>query len=120
MSTNDISRRNFVKGAAAVGTAAGAAVFAGSASAQSAAPDNIAWGKEADVVVIGFGGAGAASAISAHDAGAEVLVLEKSGVGGGNTAVSGGGVLCPTNSEDAYKYIMGLFDISHSRLLQHN
>ena len=114
MSTNDISRRNFIKGAAAAGTAVGAAAFAGSASAQSAAPDDIAWDKEADVVVIGFGGAGAASAISAHDAGAEVLVLEKSGVGGGNTAVSGGGVLCPTNSEDAYKYIMGLFDISHS------
>src|SRR5690606_21421494 len=32
---------------------------------------------EADVVVIGFGGAGACAAIEAHDAGAEVLLLEK-------------------------------------------
>ncbi|MFH1651713.1 MAG: FAD-dependent oxidoreductase [Chloroflexota bacterium] len=35
------------------------------------------WGDEADVVVVGFGGAGAVTAIKAHDAGAEVLILEK-------------------------------------------
>ena len=43
-----------------------------------------------DVVVCGFGGAGAAAAIEAHDAGASVLVLEKADEGGGSTAVSGG------------------------------
>ena len=35
------------------------------------------WDEEADVVVVGFGGAGAVAAIAARDAGAEVLVLEK-------------------------------------------
>ena len=35
------------------------------------------WDKQADVVVIGFGAAGAAAAITAQDAGASVLMLEK-------------------------------------------
>jgi succinate dehydrogenase/fumarate reductase flavoprotein subunit len=46
--------------------------------------------EEFDVVVAGYGGAGASAAIAAHDAGARVLVLEKSEVGGGSTAESGG------------------------------
>jgi succinate dehydrogenase/fumarate reductase flavoprotein subunit len=43
-------------------------------------------------VVVGFGGAGAAAAIEAHDAGARVLVIEKAAVGGGNTRVAGGNI----------------------------
>ena len=35
------------------------------------------WDAEADVVIVGFGGAGAATAITAHDLGAKVLMLEK-------------------------------------------
>lgn len=35
------------------------------------------WDLEADVVVVGYGGAGATVAITAHDEGARVLVLEK-------------------------------------------
>ena len=35
------------------------------------------WDREADVVVVGFGGAGAATAITAHDLGASVLMIEK-------------------------------------------
>jgi glycine/D-amino acid oxidase-like deaminating enzyme len=35
------------------------------------------WDAEADVVIVGYGGAGAVSAISAADAGARVVVLEK-------------------------------------------
>jgi succinate dehydrogenase/fumarate reductase flavoprotein subunit len=38
-------------------------------------PDS--WDYETDVVVIGYGGAGAVTAVSAHDAGAEVIILEK-------------------------------------------
>jgi glycine/D-amino acid oxidase-like deaminating enzyme len=33
--------------------------------------------RQAEVVIVGYGGAGAAAAITAHDAGAAVLVLEK-------------------------------------------
>ena len=36
----------------------------------------IQWHEEADVIVMGYGGAGAVAAISAHDAGARVLILE--------------------------------------------
>jgi succinate dehydrogenase/fumarate reductase flavoprotein subunit len=43
-----------------------------------------------DVLVLGFGPAGAAAAIAAHDAGARVTVLEKMPYGGGNCLNSGG------------------------------
>jgi len=45
---------------------------------------------EVDVLVVGFGAAGAAAAIAAHDAGASVCVVEKTSAGGGNCVHSGG------------------------------
>jgi len=45
--------------------------------------------KNADVVVVGAGGAGLAAAVSAHQNGARVLVLEKMPMVGGNTIRSG-------------------------------
>lgn len=45
--------------------------------------------KKADVVIIGAGGAGLAAAVSAHQNGAKVLVLEKMPLVGGNTIISG-------------------------------
>ncbi|MBU2647493.1 FAD-binding protein [bacterium] len=72
------------------------------------------WDREVDVLIVGYGGAGSAAAIEAHDAGAEVLILESTEKGGGNTAVSFGGFLCPTNVEEAITYITGLFDLSFS------
>ena len=47
------------------------------------------WDAEADVVVVGFGAAGACAAIEAADGGADVLVLDRL-TGGGATAISGG------------------------------
>ncbi|HEV2781753.1 MAG TPA: FAD-binding protein [Actinophytocola sp.] len=47
------------------------------------------WNDRADVVVVGFGGAGACAAIEAAGSGADVLVLDRFS-GGGATAVSGG------------------------------
>ena len=46
--------------------------------------------READVVVIGGGGAGLAAAVSAAENGAEVILLEKMTMLGGNTIRSGG------------------------------
>jgi succinate dehydrogenase/fumarate reductase flavoprotein subunit len=43
-----------------------------------------------DVLVLGFGPAGASAAIAAHDAGARVTVMEKMAYGGGNCLNSGG------------------------------
>jgi 3-oxo-5alpha-steroid 4-dehydrogenase len=48
------------------------------------------WDREADVVVVGFGAAGACAAIEARASGAEVLVLERAGGGGGTSANSTG------------------------------
>jgi 3-oxo-5alpha-steroid 4-dehydrogenase len=47
------------------------------------------WDASADVVVVGFGGAGACAALEAAEHGASVLVLDRF-TGGGATAVSGG------------------------------
>ena len=47
------------------------------------------WDVEADVVVVGFGAAGACAALEAAAAGGSVLVLDRFG-GGGATALSGG------------------------------
>ncbi|HTX11687.1 MAG TPA: FAD-binding protein [Solirubrobacteraceae bacterium] len=48
---------------------------------------------EVDVLVVGFGPAGATAAIAAHDAGAAVAVVEKTAAGGGNCVHSGGFLL---------------------------
>ena len=48
------------------------------------------WADEADVVVVGFGAAGAAAAFEAASAGADVLVLERAGAAGGAAAMSDG------------------------------
>jgi 3-oxo-5alpha-steroid 4-dehydrogenase len=48
------------------------------------------WDHEADVVVVGLGIAGACAALSAAEAGAEVLVLERASSGGGTSAAAHG------------------------------
>lgn len=56
------------------------------------------WDLEADVVVLGSGGAAMMAAISAHDFGAkDVVILERSGMVGGTTAMSGGMLWVPNN-----------------------
>src|SRR5215470_19288459 len=48
------------------------------------------WDRVNDVVIVGHGGAGACAAIEAARAGADALVLERMGRGGGTTALSTG------------------------------
>ena len=60
--------------------------------------DDGTWDLEADVVVLGSGGAAMTAAIAAHDFGAgDVVILEKSGMVGGTTAMSGGMLWIPGN-----------------------
>ncbi|WP_340316604.1 FAD-binding protein [Rhizorhabdus argentea] len=60
--------------------------------------DDFIWDLEADVVVLGSGGAAMTAAIAAHDFGArDVVILEKSGMVGGTTAMSGGMLWIPNN-----------------------
>ncbi len=63
--------------------------------------------EEADVVIVGYGGAGAAAAISAHDAGVSVIVLEKDS-GGGNTRLATNAFLCPINNANAKEHLRAL------------
>lgn len=76
------------------------------------ATDSIKWDKEADVVVIGYGGAGVSAAISASDAGANVLVIEKNEKGGGSTCVSGGGFIVSEDTAACNKYVQAILDDS--------
>ncbi len=68
------------------------------------------WDHEADVVVVGFGGAGATAAISAAAAGAKVIVLEKNAEGGGNTRFSGGTIRTFLDMDKAADFIEALCD----------
>jgi succinate dehydrogenase/fumarate reductase flavoprotein subunit len=76
------------------------------------------WDREADVVVVGFGSAGACASIEAFEAGAEVLLLERASGGGGTSALStgqlylGGGTAIQKacgfddSAEEMFKYLM--------------
>ncbi len=86
--TNGVSRRGFIKGAA---LSAGAMALTGFAVEASAAAMPRKWSQETDVVVVGSGGAGMMAAIRAYDAGAKVLILQKTAtVYSSSTSVSGG------------------------------
>jgi succinate dehydrogenase/fumarate reductase flavoprotein subunit len=76
-SKTGLTRRGFMKGAAA-GAGAAALTGFGVRGAEAISPTKVPrWDYEADVVVVGYGGAGAVTAIAAHDLGAKVLILEK-------------------------------------------
>jgi fumarate reductase flavoprotein subunit len=76
-----MKRRDLLKLVAASAVAKPAVVLA------AAAVDT-----KADVVVIGAGGAGYSAAITAHELGARVIVLEKMPITGGNTQIASGGM----------------------------
>jgi 3-oxosteroid 1-dehydrogenase len=82
------------------------------------APD---WDDEADLVVLGSGGAALTGALVAAVEGAEVVVLEKAALVGGTTSISGGVVWIPVNHhmaeagvddsrEEALAYVRALVD----------
>ncbi|MGH9029787.1 MAG: FAD-dependent oxidoreductase, partial [Acidimicrobiales bacterium] len=71
------------------------------------------WDLVADVVVLGSGAAGLAAAVAARDAGAQVLLLEKTAMVGGTTAVSGGMPWIPMNRHMAD---VGVADSRHEAL----
>jgi len=65
----------------------------------------INWDEKTDVVVAGGGLSGGISAIEAHDAGAQVLVLEKAEYAGGLSILSGGQLKCVGDVEAATGYL---------------
>lgn len=65
----------------------------GSASSMTGyEPEPVDYITEADVVIVGAGGAGLSSAAAAAEAGASVILLEKQGVVGGNTVMTFNGM----------------------------
>ena len=64
-----------------------------------------AWDEQYEVVVVGSGFAGLAAAISAHDAGAHVLVIEKMAFPGGISILAGGGICTARDADEAFSYL---------------
>lgn len=105
------TRRNLLKSSLSL---AAAPVGMSVAIEVAHAEDMPKWNNETDVLVLGYGNAGSNAAIAAADAGAKVLILEKTPAGGGNVSVSSGGFVVPTNKEDYYKFQKALYELSRS------
>jgi len=73
-------------------------------------PNAQSWDAEGDVVIVGFGGAGAAAAIEAHDNGAKVIILESapSHLPGGNTGCCAGFMVVPSSVSEGVEYYRGM------------
>ena len=67
--------------------------------------ENITWDMDYDVVVAGYGYAGAMSAMYASDAGARTVIFEKMRHYGGNSILSGGACMVADDAEEAMKYL---------------
>lgn len=110
------SRRTFLKVGAAAGLGAlGVGALGSCASGQpaslgSGALEEIAWDGVFDVVVIGFGAAGAAAAISAAESGASVLIVDKAPEGseGGNSRYSSQLFVSAEDKDEAVAYHQAL------------
>ena len=81
------------------------------------------WDQEADVVVVGYGGAGAAVAITAHDEGSTVLILEKLPADTPtitrhtpNTRMSAGAWISATDETGAASHFEAMAKLAHETL----
>lgn len=73
----------------------------------AANPEEVDWQDQADVVVVGFGGAGVCAALEALDGGADVIAVDRY-EGGGATAISGG--VCYAGGGSVYQREAGCGD----------
>jgi 3-oxo-5alpha-steroid 4-dehydrogenase len=96
------------------------------------------WDHESDVIIVGFGAAGASAAIEAASAGARVALFETASGSGGTSAMSGGEFYLGGNggtpiqrsagftdaTEDLYKYLVAVggpnADLGKARLYAEN
>ena len=106
----NISRRK------ALGAAGAGALLLGAAAAHAKEEQlygDINWTKTCDVLVVGSGYAGLCAAIEAKNAGANVILIEKMTILGGNSLLCGGGIAAP--GSDLQK-AAGITDDSPDRL----
>ncbi|MDR7420782.1 MAG: FAD-binding protein [Armatimonadota bacterium] len=101
---SSVSRRAVIKRAIAAGGAAAGSTWLSSCSSSP----TVAWDQQADVLVVGYGGAGAAAAITAAESGASVMILEKAPEAGGNTAVSSGSMRLPSDREKTAQFLKAI------------
>lgn len=95
------TRRAFVRNAAVAGIT-GAAATVASVSPAVASEAEPAWDAECDVLVIGSGYAGLAAAIEAHEAGADVKIIDKRASFGGNSIIADGDfAVCGSSAQAA-------------------
>ena len=77
----EVSRRNFLKGAGVVAAGAAVAGLAGCSTGQNeagqaAVADDVQWDAETDYVIVGMGAAGLSAAVTCYDEGlGECIVL---------------------------------------------
>ena len=114
MALMNVSRRDLVKGAACA-TAAAASLGAVTAHASEAAPADINWDGEYDVVVMGLGAAGCNAAVAAYEEGVKVLAVEKAAEGSApcNSNAAGQNVIATDDADALYAYfsaLMGNFE----------
>ena len=105
--SKDFSRRSFLKGAASI---AAGSFLAPLVAPVGVAEDAVNWDAEYDVVILGYGAAGANAAVAAYDAGATVLLAEKAPEGseGGNSMAAGQSVMATDDAEQLYAYLSSL------------
>lgn len=111
LTNSGLSRRSFLKGAAATGVLASITVATGCSSEGKTQASSVAkWDATYDVIVVGCGFAGMATAITATNEGAKVAVLEAAPeeFAGGNSRVCGQLVWSPQNAEVAKAYYLEL------------
>jgi succinate dehydrogenase/fumarate reductase flavoprotein subunit len=103
-----VGRRSLLQGAAVGAGATALGILGGAGESADAAPKK--WEERADVVVIGYGFAGTTAAITAHDTGVKVLLLEKAieSEKGGNSRVSANIFFWPDDVEKAKTYFRAL------------
>lgn len=86
--TAQTSRRDFIAGSAAlVGAATAGAALATPHQARAASVVPTTWDYEADIVIVGAGGAGYMAACAAHEKGANAILLEKEPMTGGDSLI---------------------------------
>ena len=119
-----LSRREFLRNTGVImGGVAGSVVLGSSvlpgltAEAEAAPVDETKWDFEADVVVLGAGGAGLPAALKAREEGASVLIVDCNWDIGGHAATSGGNLHSGGGTSMQKKY--GIEDSPSKYYLDH-
>lgn len=113
--SKNLSRRSFLKGtaASALGLAGGGLLNLNAAKAEGGITyaDVIAWDGAYDVVVVGYGLAGATAAIMAAKQGASVLLIDKAPEGheGGNSRYAGQCIVSGDDYDKLTQYYRAMF-----------